>query len=347
MTTSVLPARIISPAPIVSVEDLRVRFPTQDRRETVKAVDGVSFSVLPGETFGIIGESGSGKSTLGRAVVCLLKPTEGRIVHGGTDPYSLPAAELRRRRRAFQLIFQDPNAALNPRMSVLDSVREPLDIVGEGTRAERDGIARAMLERVGLGADFARRYPHEMSGGQKQRINIARVLTVRPRLIVCDEVVAALDVSIRADILNLFAELQREFGLTYLFITHDLGVVSHVSSRIAVMYLGRFMELGPAEDLAERPLHPYTQALLSAEPVPLPSAMRTARRIILQGEIPSPTSPPSGCRFRTRCPFAQEVCATHDPAWHEAAPGRFVACHFAGDVTGHPIELQKTREAIA
>ena len=317
-------------APIVAVEDLRIRFATQDRRETVKAVDGVSFSVMPGETFGIIGESGSGKSTLGRAVVCLLKPTEGRVLHGGTDPYTLSAADLRRRRRAFQIIFQDPNAALNPRMSVLDSIREPLDIAGEGSRAERDGIAMAMLERVGLRPDFATRYPHEISGGQKQRINIARVLTVRPRLIVCDEVVAALDVSIRADILNLFAELQREFGLTYLFITHDLGVVSHVSSRIAVMYLGRFMELGPAEELAERPLHPYTQALLSAEPVPLPSGMRRGRRIILQGEIPSPTNPPSGCRFRTRCPQAEAVCVSAEPAWREIVPGRFVACHLVG-----------------
>jgi len=332
---------------IVAVEDLRIRFPTQDRRETVKAVDGVSFAVTPGETFGIIGESGSGKSTLGRAVVCLLKPTEGRVLHGGTDPYTLSSRELRLRRRAFQIIFQDPNAALNPRMNVLDSIREPLDIVGEGTRAERDRIAMEMLERVGLRPEFGGRYPHEISGGQKQRINIARVLTVRPSLIVCDEVVAALDVSIRADILNLFADLQREFGLTYLFITHDLGVVSHVSSRIAVMYLGKFMELGPAEEIAERPLHPYTQALLSAEPIPLPSTMRETRRIILQGEIPSPTNPPSGCRFRTRCPFAQELCAAREPAWREAAPGRFVACHFAGDVTGHPIDIQTTKEAIA
>ena len=334
-------------APIVSVADLRIHFPPQDRRETGKAVDGVSFDVMPGETFGIIGESGSGKSTLGRAVVCLLKPTEGQVKLGGIDPYSLPSAELRRRRRAFQIIFQDPNAALNPRMSVLDSIREPLDIIGEGSRAERARIAQEMLERVGLRPEFGLRYPHELSGGQKQRINIARVLTVRPSVIVCDEVVAALDVSIRADILNLFAELQREFGLTYLFITHDLGVVSHVSSRIAVMYLGKFMELGPAEEIAERPLHPYTQALLSAEPIPLPSSMRATRRIILQGEIPSPTNPPSGCRFRTRCPFAQAVCASEMPEWREAAPGRFVACHFAGEVTGHPIDANTTKEAIA
>lgn len=325
-------------APIVSVENLRIRFPTQDRRETVKAVDGISFAIEPGETFGVIGESGSGKSTLGRAVVCLLKPSDGRVLHGDIDPYTLPAAELRRRRRAYQIIFQDPNAALNPRMTILDSIREPLDILGEVPRAERNRRALEMLDRVGLRSDFAARYPHELSGGQKQRINIARVLTVRPRLVVCDEVVAALDVSIRADILNLFAGLQREFGLTYLFITHDLGVVSHISSRIAVMYLGRFMELGPAEALVRQPLHPYTEALLSAEPIPLPAAMRGARRILLRGEIPSPTDPPSGCRFRTRCPAARAVCAADEPEWRELNPGHFVACHFAGTVTGTAVQ---------
>ena len=319
--------------PIVTVEDLHIRFLTQDKRETVKAVDGVSFSVNPGETFGVIGESGSGKSTLGRAVVCLLKPSDGRVLHGDTDPYTLSSAELRQRRRAFQIIFQDPNAALNPRMRIIDSIREPLDIIGGTSRAERNRRAMEMLDRVGLPAEFGARYPHELSGGQKQRINIARVLTVRPSLIVCDEVVAALDVSIRADILNLFADLQRAFGLTYLFITHDLGVVSHVSSRIAVMYLGRFMELGPAEALARRPFHPYTEALMSAEPIPLPSSMRETRRIILQGEIPSPTNPPSGCRFRTRCPSATDRCAAEEPVWREMEQGHFVACHFAGTVT--------------
>jgi oligopeptide/dipeptide ABC transporter ATP-binding protein len=328
-------------SPIVGVEDLRIRFPTQNKRETVKAVDGISFTIEAGETFGVIGESGSGKSTLGRAVVCLLKPSAGRILHDGTDPYTLSAAELRRRRRAWQIIFQDPNAALDPRMTILASIREPLDILGEASRAERSRRALEMLDRVGLRSDFAARYPHELSGGQKQRVNIARVLTVRPKLIVCDEVVAALDVSIRADILNLFADLQREFGLTYLFITHDLGVVSHVSSRIAVMYLGRFMELGPAEALANRPLHPYTEALLSAEPIPLPSGMRSARRIILQGEIPSPTDPPSGCRFRTRCPATQPVCASDEPEWRELQPGHFVACHFAGEVTGQSLQTER------
>lgn len=319
---------------VVTIEDLRIRFPTQDGHETVKAVDGVSFAIQPGETFGVIGESGSGKTTLGRAVVCLLKPSDGRILYGDTDPNTLSAAELRRLRRAYQIIFQDPNAALNPRMTILDSIREPLDILGRSPRAERNRVAHEVLDRVGLRRDFAQRYPHELSGGQKQRINIARVLTMRPKLIVCDEVVAALDVSIRADILNLFADLQREFGLTYLFITHDLGVVSHISSRIAVMYLGRFMEMGPAEALAREPLHPYTEALLSAEPIPLPSAMRGARRIILQGEIPSPTDPPSGCRFRTRCPVAQAICTTDEPEWREMRPGHLVACHFAGEATG-------------
>jgi len=318
---------------IVEANDLRVHFPTAGGAETVKAVDGVSFAVTRGETFGVIGESGSGKSTLGRAVVCLLKPTAGGIKLDATDPYSLSGAAFRRNRRDFQIVFQDPNAALNPRMRIRDSVREPLDILGEGTRAERNARAVAVLDRVGLRAEFAERYPHELSGGQKQRVNIARVLTLRPKLVVCDEVVAALDVSIQADMLNLFADLQREFGLTYLFITHDLGVVSHISDRIAVMYLGKFMELGASGDIAERPLHPYTEALLSAEPTPLPSHLRTTERIVLQGEIPSPISPPSGCRFRTRCPFAQDLCASTEPEWRELEPGRFVACHFAGQVT--------------
>jgi oligopeptide/dipeptide ABC transporter ATP-binding protein len=321
-------------APLIECADLKVHFATTDGRETVKAVDGVSFAVFRGETFGVIGESGSGKTTLGRAVVCLLPPTAGGLKLSGEDPYGLGTGEFRKRRRDYQIVFQDPNAALNPRMTIGASVREPLDILGDGNRADRERAALKALDRVGLRTEFADRYPHELSGGQKQRVNIARVLTLRPLLVVCDEVVAALDVSIRGDVLNLFADLQREFGLTYLFITHDLGVVSHVSDRIAVMYLGRFAELGPAEALASRPLHPYTEALLSAEPIPLPSSMRTDRRIILEGEIPSPISPPSGCRFRTRCRFAQHVCASREPEWRELEPGRFVACHFAGEVTG-------------
>ena len=318
---------------LVEAADLRVHFSTGGGAETVKAVDGVSFAMRRGETFGVIGESGSGKSTLGRAVVCLLKPTAGTLRLNDADPYALSGAAFRRNRRDFQIVFQDPNAALNPRMRIRESVREPLDILGEGTRAERNDRAIAVLDRVGLRAEFAERYPHELSGGQKQRVNIARILTLRPKLVVCDEVVAALDVSIQADMLNLFADLQREFGLTYLFITHDLGVVSHISDRIAVMYLGKFVELADADDIAERPLHPYTEALLSAEPVPLPRHLREGARIMLEGEIPSPISPPSGCRFRTRCRFAKDICTQQEPEWREIEPGRFVACHFAGEVT--------------
>ena len=315
--------------PIVSVRDLEVRFQTMDRRATVKAVDGVSFDVRRGETFGIIGESGSGKTTIGRALVFLLKPTAGAILHNGVDPQALPRKAFQSHRRDYQIIFQDPNAALNPRMTIIGSVLEPLELAGAGTRAERLSSAQEAMERVGLPQELGQRYPHQLSGGQKQRVIIARALTLRPKLIVCDEVVAALDMSIRGDVLNLFAELQRDLGLTYVFITHDLSVVSHISDRIAVMYLGRFVELGPTESVSGRPLHPYTQALLSAEPLPLPSIMRSDRRIILQGEIPSPIDPPSGCRFRTRCQYAQSVCAEQPPAWRELEPDHWVACHFA------------------
>jgi oligopeptide/dipeptide ABC transporter ATP-binding protein len=291
---------------ILEVRDAAVHFPLGGRN-ALRAVDGVSFEVFPRETFGIIGESGSGKSTLGRSLVCLQSLTSGQLLHEGVDPRLLGARGLREHRRGFQMVFQDPNASLNPRIPVGLSVREPLDIAGKGTR-----------------------YPHELSGGQKQRVNIARALTHMPRLIVCDEVVAALDVSIQADVLNLFAELQRDFGLTYVFISHDLGVVSHISDRIAVMYLGHFMELGPTEALTENPLHPYTQALLAAEPIPLPPSLRGPKAPALAGEIPSPVNPPSGCRFRTRCPIAQARCASEVPEWRQPVPGHWVACHFAG-----------------
>ncbi|MFM2281300.1 MAG: hypothetical protein RLZZ444_3531, partial [Pseudomonadota bacterium] len=290
---------------VMSVQDLRIEFPTRDRSQTVKAVDGVDFEVLKGETLGIIGESGSGKTTLGRALVSLVKPTSGQVLHGGTDLATLRGGVLRRQRADYQIVFQDPNAALNPRMTILDSIIEPAEILGRGNDASRRRDGLEMLAQVGLAREVAGRYPHELSGGQKQRVNIARVLTVRPKVIVCDEVVAALDVSIRGSILNLFADLQRSFDLTYVFITHDISVVSHISDRIGVTYLGKLMELGPAEDVIDRPLHPYSQALLSAEPLPLPSNLRPTRRIILQGEIPSPLAPPSGCRFRTRCPVAE------------------------------------------
>jgi peptide/nickel transport system ATP-binding protein/oligopeptide transport system ATP-binding protein len=324
--------------PIVSVRDLVVQFPTQDRRATVKAIDGVTFDVQRGETFGIIGESGSGKTTIGRTLVFLQTPTAGFLSHDGVDADSVSTREMRQHRRNYQIIFQDPNAALNPRMTILASVMEPLQLAKTETPAIRRDRAIAALERVGLSADAAARYPHQLSGGQKQRVLIARALTLQPRLLVCDEVVAALDMSIRGDVLNLFAELQRDFGLTYVFITHDLSVVAHISDRIAVMYLGRFMEMGPTEAMMHAPLHPYTEALLSAEPSPLPSDLRQPRRIVLEGEIPSPIDPPSGCRFRTRCRYAQPDCKTIEPAWREITPGRFAACHYAG----HPDFLQTT-----
>ncbi|MCZ4291557.1 ABC transporter ATP-binding protein [Hoeflea alexandrii] len=319
---------------VMSVQDLRIEFPTRDRSQTVKAVDGVDFEVLRGETLGIIGESGSGKTTLGRALVSLVKPVSGRVLHGGTDLAILRGRELRRVRADYQIVFQDPNAALNPRMTILDSIIEPAEILGHGNDASRRRDGLDMLAQVGLALEVAGRYPHELSGGQKQRVNIARVLTVRPKVIVCDEVVAALDVSIRGSILNLFADLQRSFDLTYVFITHDISVVSHISDRIGVTYLGKLMELGPAEDVIDRPLHPYSQALLSAEPLPLPSNLRPTRRIILQGEIPSPLAPPSGCRFRTRCPIAEAKCAEEVPQWRQVRNGHWAACHFARE-DGH------------
>lgn len=316
-------------ASVVRIEGLKIHFTTRDN-ETVKAVDGVSFDIHSGETFGIIGESGSGKTTIGRALVGLLPPTAGRILYSNRDLYALPRRELRRLRRDYQIIFQDPHAALNPRMTILQSVQEPMQIMREGSTDSRRKTAMEALERAGLGPQIAERYPHELSGGQKQRVNIARALTLQPKFIVCDEVVAALDVSIRGSILNLFAELQKEFGITYAFITHDISVVTHISDRVGVMYLGRLMELGPTEDIMQRPLHPYTAALLSAEPLPLPSDMRDdSRRIQLSGEIPSPISPPSGCRFRTRCPAAQALCAEKTPEWRELVPGHWVACHFS------------------
>ena len=319
----------MSDAPLIEVRNLRVLFPTHDRSQTVKAVDGVSFDVHAGETFGIIGESGSGKTTLGRALVSLVTPTEGTVLRGGVDPGKLSRSELQAHRRDHQIVFQDPHSALNPRLRIIDSTMEPLQAAGHKDRASNRHAALEALARVGISAEMSQRYPHQLSGGQKQRANIARVLTLRPKLIVCDEVVAALDVSIRGDILNLFADLQREFGLTYVFITHDLSVVSHISDRIAVTYLGRFMEQGPNNGVTGQPMHPYTEALLSAEPIPLPSHLRTQRRIMLEGEIPSPIDPPSGCRFRTRCPYAAERCTGEAPALRELRPAHWVACHFA------------------
>ena len=325
---------------ILRIDDLEIAFPGRRRGQLIRAVDKVGFAVRQGETFGVIGESGSGKSTLGRCIVCLIRPTGGSMLHFGNNPFALNATELRQHRRSFQIIFQDPNAALDPRMTILDSVREPLDVAGIGTGEERKRRALAMLDRVALTAELAQRFPHEISGGQKQRANIARALVLEPTLIVCDEVVAALDVSIQADMLNLFADLQREFDLTYVFISHDLRVVAHVADRVAVMYFGKIVELGPADALMAAPLHPYTQALLSAEPEPMPAHLRNRQRVILKGEIPSPLAPPSGCRFHTRCPLAAAECSQREPEWREIAPSRFVSCHFATPPAVSPAAVQ-------
>lgn len=312
---------------ILAAENVAVHFPLGRRSETLKAVDGVSFTVNRGEIFGVIGESGSGKSTLGRAMVCLQSLSGGILRHEGHEPSKLSRSALRRHRRRFQMVFQDPHAALNPRQTIGASLREPLDIAGEDTPARRATRVASLLDAVELPASLARAHPHELSGGQKQRVNIARALALAPALLVCDEIVSALDPSVQAGILNLLADLQRQFDLSLIFITHDLGVVGHISDRIAVMYLGRLMELGPAEALMEAPLHPYTTDLLAAEP--RLAATPRLRRHALAGEMPSPVAPPSGCRFRTRCSKADARCAAEIPAWRELAPGHFAACHYA------------------
>jgi oligopeptide/dipeptide ABC transporter ATP-binding protein len=324
----------VAPANAVQVSDLLVTFGNARRGSLIRAVDGVSFSVGKGEIFGVIGESGSGKSTLGRCLVCLLRPGGGTVLHDGVDPFRFSRRELNRHRRKYQIVAQDPNAAFDPRMTILQSICEPLDIAGQGSRAERREKAFEMLDRVSLAPEMANRYPHEISGGQKQRANIARALMLDPNVIVCDEVVAALDVSIQADMLNLFARLQERFNLTYVFISHDLRVVSHISDRIAVMYFGKIVETGPAHAVIDTPLHPYTEALRSAEPEVVSQAGQARRRIILQGEIPSAIAPPAGCRFHTRCPRMRDICRTEEPPQRELLPGRHVACHFAEEMIG-------------
>jgi oligopeptide transport system ATP-binding protein len=319
---------------LLKVENLVMHFPIYRgvfRRQVgvVHAVDGVSFDIKKGETLGLVGESGCGKSTTGRSILQLYKPTAGSVYFKDTNLVKLRPEPMRMMRRELQMIFQDPYASLNPRMTVRDIVGEPLMAFGEASGKQIDERVASLLDLVKLNPDFSGRYPHEFSGGQRQRIGVARALALNPSFIVCDEPISALDVSIQAQVVNLLEELQERLNLTYLFIAHDLSMVRHISNRVAVMYLGIIVELADRSDLYKNPLHPYTQALLSAIPVADPVYSEQRRRIILEGDVPSPVNPPSGCRFRTRCPIAVEKCAQMVPEWRELQPGHFVACHLA------------------
>jgi oligopeptide/dipeptide ABC transporter ATP-binding protein len=309
---------------LVNVRGLVKHFPVENSEDVVRAVDGVSFEIFRGETLGLVGESGCGKSTVGRCLLRLIEPTAGEIEFEGRDVLSLGKTEMREIRREMQIVFQDPFASLNPRMKVGDIVGEPLVIHKIGTRKERRDRVAELLRKVGLDPDYSNRYSHEFSGGQRQRIGVARTLALHPKLIVADEPVSALDVSVQAQVVNLLQDLQKEFGLAYLFISHGLAVVEHISTRVAVMYLGRIVEGATAAELYALPLHPYTKALLSAIPVPDPKHKRD--RIVLQGDVPTPINPPSGCRFRTRCPIAIDECSRIDPELREVLPGHEVAC---------------------
>jgi oligopeptide transport system ATP-binding protein len=320
--------------PLVAVRGLKMYFPItagllRRRVGDVKAVDDVSFDIRAGETLGLVGESGCGKSTCGRAILRLYDITAGSIRIDGDEIARMGQTALRRLRPKMQMVFQDPQASLNPRMTVGDIIGEPLDEHRRLTAAERRDRVQELLAAVGMNPRFANRYPHEFSGGQRQRIGIARALALEPSFIVCDEPIAALDVSIQAQVVNLLEELQEKLGLAYLFISHDLGMVRHIAPTVAVMYLGTIVELAARHQLYDDPRHPYTKALLSAAPIPDPDVEATRERIILKGDVPSPANPPSGCRFRTRCPVAQPLCAQQIPAFRKLADGRSVACHYA------------------
>jgi oligopeptide transport system ATP-binding protein len=309
---------------LLEVRNLVKHFPVENTSDVVQAVDGVTFSIRPGETLGLVGESGCGKSTVGRCLLRLQEPTSGEVLFEGKNIVGLSNDEMRALRREMQIIFQDPYASLNPRLTILSIVSEPLKIHGVSNKAARRERVADLLTKVGLDPNYMNRYPHEFSGGQRQRIGIARALALNPKLIICDEPVSALDVSVQAQVVNLLQDLQGEFGLTYLFISHGLAVVEHISNRVAVMYLGKIVEIADAEELYKNPLHPYTKALLSAIPVPDPKHKRD--RIILRGDVPTPINPPSGCRFRTRCPIAIPECAEIVPQLREIVPGHTAAC---------------------
>ncbi|MBI5353344.1 MAG: ATP-binding cassette domain-containing protein [Chloroflexi bacterium] len=317
---------------LLHVKNLVKHFPIhrgllQKQVGAVRAVDDISFDIKRGETLGLVGESGCGKSTTGRSILQLYRPTSGNVEIDGVDLVRLKGEDLRRMRRKMQMIFQDPYASLNPRMTVGNIIGEPLIVHNIASGKEVDDRVSHLLELVKLNPSFATRYPHEFSGGQRQRIGVARALSLQPSFIVCDEPISALDVSIQAQVVNLLEDLQEQFNLTYLFIAHDLSMVRHISTRVAVMYLGVMVELASRKDLYESPLHPYSQALLSAVPIPDPIAEATRKRTILEGDVPSPANPPSGCRFRTRCPIAEKICAESRPEFREVTTGHFVACH--------------------
>lgn len=323
-------------APLLKVEHLTKEFPAEAgmlagrfSKRVVSAVNDVSFEIHAGETFGLVGESGCGKSTTGRTIMRLTNPTAGKVFFEGKDVSKMSKHELKDLRREMQFIFQDPYASLNPRMTIGEIISEPMTIHNVGTKEERMKTVRELLDVVGLNPEHINRYPHEFSGGQRQRIGIARAFALKPKLIICDEPVSALDVSIQAQVLNLLKDLQDKYGTAYLFIAHDLSVVQHISDRVAVMYLGKMVELSDWKTLYTEPHHPYTQSLLSAVPVPDPDVQKTRARIILAGDPPSPIDPPSGCRFHTRCPIAKEICGSQQPDFREVAPGHFCACHFA------------------